>query len=418
MNTKGEAIDDVGGDVKAPGLWGSSEEQSVVLDFEVSEYEDRVQRTQARMAELGIELLIITDPSNMCWLTGYDGWSFYVHQCVLVPVDDIPLWFGRGADANGAKLTAFLPFSRLISYPDYYVQNPEVHPMDYLADIIKGYGWGSRTIAMEMDNYYFSAKCHRSLEYQLPNAKLGDATGLVNWLRSVKSDQELIYMRKAARIVEAMHKRAFEVIEPGITKKDLVAELTYTGIKGVDAEGGDYPAIVPLVSTGREASAPHITWDSTQLKKGDVTFFEIAGCYKRYHCPSARSVFLGKPPQHIRDAEKALLESMEKALEVARAGNLCEDIANMFLNSLREHGFDKSQRCGYSVGLSYPPDWGERTMSIRSGDTTELQENMTFHFMPGLWYDDWGIEITETIRITNGAPECLSNVPRPLLVKD
>lgn len=420
MNKKVDLTEEeeVASDVKAAGLWGSSEEQSVVLDFEVSEYEDRVRRTQERMVEQGIELLIITDPSNMCWLTGYDGWSFYVHQCVIVPVDDVPLWFGRGADANGAKLTAYLPFSRLISYPDHYVQNPSVHPMDYLADIIKGYGWGTRTIGMEMDNYYFSAKCHRSLEYQLPNAKLGDATGMVNWLRAVKSDQELIYMRKAARIVEAMHQRAFDIIEPGITKKDLVAELTYTGIKGLDNEGGDYPAIVPLVSTGHEASAPHVTWDSTPIKSGDVTFFEIAGCFKRYHCPLARSVFLGKPPQHIQEAEKALLESMDKALEVARAGNLCEDFANTFLNGLREHGFDKSQRCGYAVGLSYPPDWGERTMSLRPGDTTVLEENMTFHFMPGLWYDDWGMEITETIRITNGAPECLANVPRPLLVKD
>ena len=411
-------VDEEAPDVKAPGLWGTSEEQAVVLDFEVSEYEDRVRRTQERMAELGIELLIVTDPSNMCWLTGYDGWSFYVHQCVLVPIDDMPLWFGRGADANGCKLTAFLPFSRIISYPDHYVQNPTVHPMDYLADIIKGYGWGTRTIGMEMDNYYFTAKCSRSLSYQLPNAKTGDATGLVNWLRSVKSEQEIAYMRKAAKIVEAMHFRAFDLIEPGLRKKDLVAELYYTGIKGVDDEGGDYPAIVPLVSTGNEASAPHITWDDKAIQKGDVTFFEIAGCHKRYHCPLARSVFLGKPPQHIRDAEAALLDSMQAALEVAKPGNLCEDIANTFLNGLRDHGFDKSQRCGYSVGLSYPPDWGERTMSIRPGETTELQENMTFHFMPGLWYDDWGIEITETIRITDKGPECLANVPRPLLVKD
>lgn len=405
-------------DVKAPGLWGTSEERSVVLDFEISEFEERVRKTHQRMEERGIGLLIVTDPSNIAWLTGYDGWSFYVHQCVLLPVDDMPIWFGRGADANGAKLTTFLPFSRIISYPDHYVQNYSIHPMDFLADMIKGYGWHTRTTAVEMDNYYFSAKCFMSLQHNLPDAKFVDAESMVNWLRAVKSEQEIAYMRKAARLVEAMHKRAFEIIEPGLRKRDLVAEFYYTGIKGLDDDGGDYPAIVPLVSTGREASAPHITWDDTPICSGDVTFFEVAGCYKRYHCPLARSVFLGTPPDHIRRAEVALLESMEKAMNVARAGNLCEDIANTFLTGLREHGFDKMQRCGYSVGLSYPPDWGERTMSIRPGETIELQENMTFHFMPGLWYDDWGIEITETIRITDGAPECLADVPRPLPVKD
>ena len=45
--------------------------------------------------------------------------------------------------------------------------------------------------------------------------------------------------------------------------------------------------------------------------------------------------------------------------------------------------------CFYPIGLSYPPDWGERTMSLRPTDDTELKSGMTFHFMPGLWLDAW-----------------------------
>ena len=56
-------------------------------------------------------------------------------------------------------------------------------------------------------------------------------------------------------------------------------------------------------------------------------------------------------------------------------------------------------------------------MSLRPGDRTVLQENMTFHFMPGLWFDDWGIEITESIVITANGAVCLANYPRELLVK-
>jgi ectoine hydrolase len=51
------------------------------------------------------------------------------------------------------------------------------------------------------------------------------------------------------------------------------------------------------------------------------------------------------------------------------------------------------------VGMSYPPDWGERTISFRPPTTRSCEPGMTFHFMPGLWMDDWGIEITETILI-------------------
>ncbi|TXH85338.1 MAG: M24 family metallopeptidase, partial [Rhizobium sp.] len=165
------------------------------------------------------------------------------------------------------------------------------------------------------------------------------------------------------------------------------------------------------------ASAPHLTWDDKPMKSGEGTFFEIAGCYRRYHCPLSRTVFLGKPTQAFLDAEKATLEGMEAGLAAAKPGNACEDIANSFFAVLKKYGIVKDNRTGYSIGLSYPPDWGERTMSLRPGDRTELQPGMTFHFMTGLWLETMGMEITESIVITESGVECLSNVPRQLVVK-
>ena len=93
-------------------------------------------------------------------------------------------------------------------------------------------------------------------------------------------------------------------------------------------------------------------------------------------------------------------------------------MSRAFLTELRAHGFDKESRSGYSIGLSYPPDWGERSISIREGDLTELRPGMTIHFMPALWQEDWGLEITESILITETGAEPLCNVPRQLFVKD
>lgn len=387
------------------------------LNFTRGEYAQRLAKTRKAMESRGIELLVVTDPSNMAWLTGYDGWSFYVHQCVLVPPAGEPVWYGRGQDANGAKRTSYLAGDNIIGYPDHYVQSSERHPMDYLADIIESRGWGRSTIGVEMDNYWFSAAAYASLNRHLPNARFCDATALVNWQRAVKSPQELAYMRKAARIVEAMHARILEKVEPGMRKCDLVAEIYDAGIRGVDGIGGDYPAIVPLLPSGADASAPHLTWDDAPMKAGEGTFFEIAGCYKRYHCPLSRTVFLGTPTQEFRDAEKAVLEGMDAGLEAARPGNTCEDIANAFFAVLDRYGIVKDNRTGYPIGLSYPPDWGERTMSLRPGDRTELEPGMTFHFMTGLWLETLGLEITESILITETGVECLANVPRQLFVK-
>ncbi|HEY9055673.1 MAG TPA: ectoine hydrolase DoeA [Aurantimonas sp.] len=388
------------------------------LKFTRAEYATRLAKTRAAMAADGIELLYVSDPSNMAWLTGYDGWSFYVHQGVMVPSEGEPVWFGRSQDANGAKRTACLGADNIVGYADHYVQSTERHPMDFLSTVIADRGWDKGTIGVEMDNYWFSAAAFASLQTHLPQARFSDATGLVNWQRAVKSEQELDYMRIAGRIVGAMHRRILEKAEPGMRKCDLVAEIWDAGTRGIDGYGGDYPAIVPLLPSGLDASAPHLTWDNLPMQRGEGTFFEVAGCYNRYHCPLSRTVFLGKPTQAFLDAEKATLEGMEAGLEAAKPGNTCEDIANAFYAVLKKYGITKDNRTGYPIGLSYPPDWGERTMSLRPGDRTELKPGMTFHFMTGLWLEDMGLEITESIAISDTGYDLLADVPRQLFVKD
>mgnify|MGYP000090619891 CR=1 FL=1 len=391
----------------------------ITLNFSRAEYAQRLQRVRTAMAEAGIELLIISDPSNMGWLTGYDGWSFYTHQCVIVGPTGEPVWFGRGMDANGAKLTCYLSHDNIAAYPDSYVQNPDAHPMDYLCQtLLKERGWNQAVTGVEMDNYYFSAQAYISLLAGLPGATLKNANGLVNWCRAVKSPQEIEYIRTAGRIVEKMHDTILDTIEPGVPKNRVVAEIYRASCDGVDGLGGDYPAIVPMLPTGKAASAPHLTWDDKPFVRGEGTFFEIAGCYKRYHCPMSRTVFLGEPPEKFIRAEAALIEGIERGLAAAKPGNRCADIADGLELAMSKHDLDRGgARCGYSIGLSYPPDWGERTMSLRSNDETLLEPGMTFHFMPGIWQDDWGLEITETILITESGVETICNYPRQLFSK-
>jgi len=390
------------------------------LSFSRAEFAARITKTRTAMQANGIDLLIVSDPSNMNWLTGYDGWSFYVHQCVVLSLDGEPIWFGRGQDANGALRTCFMDPANIIGYPDHYVQSKERHPMDYLSAQLTDRRLAKGTVGVEMDNYWFSAAAFASLQAHLLNVQFTDATALVNWQRAVKSDAELALMRKAGKIVGRMHERIVEKVEPGIRKCDLVADIYDAALRYDPAigTGGDYPALVPLLPSGSDAAAPHLTWDDQLMKSGEGTFFEIAGVVKRYHCPLSRTVFLGKPTQTFLDAEKAVLEGMEAGLEKAHVGNTCEDIALAFFSVLKKYGISKDNRTGYPIGLSYPPDWGERTMSLRPGDTTVLQKDMTFHFMTGLWMEDWGFEITESIRIGKTGPECLANVPRMMVIKD
>ena len=127
----------------------------VALRFSRGEYAARIAKTRRAMEESGLELLVVSDPSNMAWLTGYDGWSFYVHQCVLLGLEDDPVWFGRAMDANGVKRTVFMSHDDIVGYADHYVQSTERHPMDRLSEVIEERGWGGSRIGVEMDNYYW-----------------------------------------------------------------------------------------------------------------------------------------------------------------------------------------------------------------------------------------------------------------------
>lgn len=392
---------------------------AIDLPFGREEYSARLARVRARMEAAGLDALVTVDPSNMNWITGYDGWSFYVHQAVVVTMSDDPLWWGRRMDGFGALRTVWMEEARIASYPDNYVMSTERHPMQHLAGLLREAGLGAARIGVEMENYYYSARAHEVLGASLPDAALRDATALVNWCRAVKSEAEIALMRRAARIVERMHARIFEIVKPGVRRSDVAAEIFRTGIAGTPEFGGDYPAIVPLMPSGADASAAHLTWDDRPFEAGTGTFFEIAGCHRRYHAPLCRTIFLGTPGPEWRDAEAAVLEGTEAALEAARPGNTAGDIARGFYGVLEARGIAREGRAGYPIGLSYPPDWGERTASIRPEDTTVLEPGMTFHFMPALWMDDWGLEITEPILIRDAGPaECLADVPRRLLVKD
>ncbi|SEA20672.1 Xaa-Pro dipeptidase [Thalassobacillus cyri] len=391
----------------------------MMLPFDILEYHERLEKTKKRMEEKGVEVLLITDPANMNYLSGYDAWSFYVHQMLVIIIDEAqPLWIGRFQDANGARKTTWIYDENVIAYPDYYVHSAIYHPMDFIAEILTQIGQGNRTIGVEMDNYYFSAKAFEQLKNNLPNATFKNADLLVNGVRIVKSDQEIEYMKRAAIIAEHAMEKGIESIYAGAKESDVAATIYYHLVKGSNGHGGDYPSIVPLLPAGENTCTPHLTWSERAFMSGEAVIIELAGCYKRYHVPLARTVSIGTPSEEMTTLSPIVTEGIQEVLASIKPGITCGDIEETWRKSIKKYGMEKESRLGYSVGLGYPPDWGEHTASLRKGDQTVLEPNMTFHLIPGLWFDNYGIEISETFRVTDTGCERFTNYPQGLIVRD
>ena len=386
--------------------------------FEKQEYKERLKKVKVDMQNKGIDLLISHDPANMNYLTGYDAWSFYYAQCVLVHVnEDEPICFVRAQDGGGAYIKTYLKNENIITYYEKYIHTWPLHPYQYLVEIIKKRKWDNLSIGLEMDSHYFTAFCYETIKKGLPNAKLKDAERLVNWVRVVKSDAEIKLMQSAARIVESGMKTAFKSINPGVRQCDAVADIQKALFNGTKEFGGDYPSIATLLPTGKGTSASHLTHTDEKFVSGEATIIEIAGAYKRYHCPMARTVLLGEKDQKKIDTMKATNEALDAGISVTKPGNTVDNIAQKFWGVLEKYKIKKDSRTGYSIGIGYPPDWGEQTFNILKGDKTILQPNVTFHMIAVMQFGDWGVEASEAVRVTENGSELFCNLSRELHIK-
>lgn len=386
--------------------------------FALSEYERRIAATRSRMAETGLDVVLCPDPANINYLTGYDGWSFYTPQVAVLAADnDLPVLITRLMDVNTARMSSFLPDERLIGFPETLVHVDGDHPMRFAGEWLAENGYGTARIGMDFDAHYLSPAGLKALQSALPGAVIVDCGRLVNWVRAVKSEAELTVMREAATLADRVMQTAVDTIAPGLRQTDLAAAISAAQYRGTDDIGGDYPAIVPLIMTGEGTSAPHITARETPIGESGATVLELSGVRHRYHCPISRTIHLGPPPQRITDTIKVVIEGMLAVTADLKAGNRAEDAHAAWRRTAEPHGITKASRIGYSVGLGYPPDWGESTISLRKHEATLLEENQTVHLMLGIWNEDWGVSVSNVIRVGASQGEALAAFPMELVVK-
>ena len=383
--------------------------------FHQSEFDLRIKKVKLSMNNKGLDLIIITDPSNMNYTTGYDGWSFYVPQGVIISLDhDEPIWFGRMQDSKGAIVTTFLKKENILGYPEDLIQSPPQHPYDYLTNFLKTKKWDKKNIGVEMDSYYYSAECHARLLNQFPEATFHDANLLVNWIRLIKSENEIKYMKDASVLVQLGMQKAYDTIKLGVRQSEVAGNIQNTLLSGTDKMGGEYSGLTIILASGISASASHLTPTDKKFVNNEGTIIELGGVKNRYHCPMSRTVFIGKPDIKTIETMKITNEAFENALKFIKPGNTANDVAVGFWEVLSKHGLEKDSRLGYSIGLGYPPDWGEHTMSIRKNDMTVLQPNLTFHMIAGMWMDTWGLEVSESIQVTDNGYKLFCNFSRSL----
>lgn len=237
------------------------------LHFERTEFAARLAAVKEEMAERGIDILLLSEPPNQNYLTGYNAYSFYTPQMVIVALHhDEPIWIGRLMDRVSALRTTYLSGDNIRAYRDEYVHSAAgLSAYDAMADVVKEVGGEKARIGVEMGGYYYSARAHADLARALSLADFVDADLLVNWIRIVKSPAELSLMRQAGRIADAMIQRAVDTIEPGVRECDLAAAVYHQQVSSTPDFGGSYDSSQLMLGVGERALEPHPAWTDEPL---------------------------------------------------------------------------------------------------------------------------------------------------------
>lgn len=388
--------------------------------FTAQEYTARLQKTLALMSDEGVDTLLLTDPCSIVWISGYDAWSFYVPQALVVSASLAePLWIGRRIDVPCVEFTSWLSPESVVGYSDEMVQIEGRNPAQFIAEEVRRRGLARGVIGLELDCYYLTPRYRDCLVDSLPGVHWADVGLKVARLRSVKSAAELEVMRQAAQIVEHSMRVALDNVKPGARESDVAGEIARAQTAGTAQYSGFHISSPIYLLRGKRGTAPHITWGEGRFMRDEPVYMELMGCRYRYQVTLSRSLYFGRPPQEVCNAAEASQAAILAAMETARPGRTCGDVANAMMKVFKDYGInDKRTRCGYAIGIAYPPTSGERTMSLHPADDTPLVAGMTFHVHPNLLFADWGLYITESMVVTETGGQAFTQLPRDLVIRD
>lgn len=388
------------------------------LIFERTEFRTRNANVQRRMEAAGIDVLVVTDPANMTYLTGFDNFSWPFPQAVLVSTTKPdPVFVSRNTERNGALLSTYMDPSDIVVYPEVYMIDPDLHGYQFIGDVIRDRFGAKLSIGTELDTICFTPRAQRELERALPEATFVNGDKLVNYVRTVKSPAELQIMREAGAIAVAGMQAAIDTIAVGVRGCDVAAEVHRALISGTKEFGGTAP-IRPTIANGERGSAPHLSWTDQPYEANTGTNVELGGARYAYHAGLSRTIFLGEPPKKISKLADVAETGLEAVLAKAGPGVTCHDVHAAWNSVLAKDGYTKASRVGYAIGLGYAPSaWIEGTASLMEGDKTVMKPGMTFHTVCGMWEEGHGYIISETFAINEHGIEVYSTLPREIIIK-
>ena len=330
------------------------------LGFSLAEYKSRLQVIRRHMAASNIDLLWLTAPESLYYVSGY--------SCEWYQAQSPKQWPATSGIAVHVDHDDFIMFDtpsekvmcRFVTCADDIRTFPIDNRRDgigFIMDELKAEGWLGGTVGMELYSYRpnpaISARFRAAFE--ATESKVTDGSDILREVRWLKSPQEIAYLEHAARITDIGIEAAKNTIRPGVTELEVYGEI----IRAMAKSGGENPAITLPVLSGAKANTGHSLASRKVIMAGEQVNIDVSGVYWRYHANAARSFYVGEPARDVLDYHDRSSGVFDVIASILKPGLTVGELVKAARQYYDEVGIwsDAGWVGGYELGIGFPPDW-------------------------------------------------------------
>lgn len=381
------------------------------------DYQKRLETVRQKMDQAGIDLMFLKRGANLFYLTGvrrqlehqtdHHAFAEWITGALIGRDGGITLLSPRMGGSFYEREAVDKPWINKVRL----VKEDEV-PEEVLKQEIKQFPGSMHQVSVD-DRAW--AEALLALQASLPDASFSRASDLITPMRTIKSDEEIEAMRRAAEVTDAVFEQVIPFLRPGITEFDVAEEIEarfqqagaeylsfQTGIVFAGTEGGRVDGITRAKG-------------SRTLNVGDSVTFDF-GCVVDGYCSDfGRSAFIGEPPEEYRKIHNIVLDAQAEAIKAMKAGQITTAETNAIARKvIADAGYDEgfTHRLGHGIGVTVhePP-------FLDVMDHTVLAENMVFTVEPSIRLtNSYTNRVEDCVRVTAAGGESLNKARHDLTI--
>ena len=302
------------------------------------------------MKEKNLDAILMFRQESMYWLTGYDTFGYVFFQTLILDKKGNVVLLTRAPDLRQAQNTSNIEDIRI------WVDKDGSNPTNDLKYILKELSLKGKKVGVEYEAYGLTGKNALRLNKALEGfCNIEDQSELITKIRVIKSQEEIVYVKKAAELADLALDQAWKHTKAGASEAKILAEMQKIVLEG----GGDYPANEYIIGSGPNALLCRYQSEKRVLSTIDQLSIEWAGTFKHYHSAMFRTITIGKTdPKHIKMFE-ACLEALNNCEKKLIPGIRVGEVFDVHAKTFDDLGYNKSRMnaCGYSLGSTFSPNW-------------------------------------------------------------